>query len=97
MASDDAADDARLIPVPLLFARGRYWMVNPHTRARTPVDHRRRAQTFSRNATLAQLPLPAHSSLRQLLRRGAFGTAAELRSMLANGVAVASLASPPRF
>ncbi|WP_406012202.1 ATP-binding cassette domain-containing protein [Streptomyces sp. NBC_00984] len=82
--------DARLIPVPLLFARGRYWMVNPHTRARTPVDQRR-AQTFSRNATLAQLPLPAHSSLRQLLRRGAFGTASELRSMLANGVAVASL------
>ncbi|MFD9303571.1 ATP-binding cassette domain-containing protein [Streptomyces sp. NPDC060048] len=89
-APDHTAGDVRLIPVPLLFARGRYWMVNPHTRARTPVD-RRRAQTFTENATLAQLPLPPHSSLRQLIRRGAFGTASELRSMLANGVAVASL------
>ncbi|WP_371675127.1 ATP-binding cassette domain-containing protein [Streptomyces sp. NBC_01276] len=95
VASDSDADGgadggARLIPVPLLFARGRYWMVNPHTRARTPVD-RRRADTFGQNATLAQLPLPADTSLRQLLRRGAFGTASELRSMLATGVAVASL------
>ncbi|MFD5513024.1 ATP-binding cassette domain-containing protein [Streptomyces sp. NPDC127051] len=90
-SDDDAATgEANLIPVPLLFARGRYWMVNPHTRARTPVD-RRRADTFGQNATLAQLPLPADTSLRQLLRRGAFGTAAELRSMLATGVAVASL------
>ncbi|MFD9359451.1 ATP-binding cassette domain-containing protein [Streptomyces sp. NPDC060031] len=87
---DEATGEANLIPVPLLFARGRYWMVNPHTRARTPVD-RRRADTFGQNATLAQLPLPADTSLRQLLRRGAFGTAAELRSMLATGIAVASL------
>ncbi|MFB0629084.1 ATP-binding cassette domain-containing protein [Streptomyces sp. AB3(2024)] len=94
-SGDDASGGPRLIPVPLLFARGRYWMVNPHTRARTPVD-RRRAGTFGRNATLAQLPLPADTSLRQLLRRGAFGTASELRSMLATGVAVAalSLATP---
>ncbi|MFI5982167.1 ATP-binding cassette domain-containing protein [Streptomyces sp. NPDC051555] len=90
-SDDDAATGQdHLVPVPLLFARGRYWMVNPHTRARTPVD-RRRAGTFGQNATLAQLPLPADTSLRQLLRRGAFGTAAELRSMLVTGVAVASL------
>ncbi|MER6914750.1 ATP-binding cassette domain-containing protein [Streptomyces sp. NPDC000594] len=94
-AAAGEAGEAGAIPVPLLFARGRYWMVDPHTRARAPVD-RRRAGALGRNATLAQLPLPAGTGLWQLLRRGAFGTAAELRSMLVTGVAVAllSLATP---
>ncbi|MFE7614290.1 ATP-binding cassette domain-containing protein [Streptomyces sp. NPDC057496] len=83
-------EKARPVPIPLLFARGRYWMVNPYTRARTPVD-RRLAAACTRNATLVQLPLPSAGSLWQLLRLGASGTGSELRAVLLNGVVVAAL------
>ncbi|SDZ01412.1 NHLM bacteriocin system ABC transporter, ATP-binding protein [Amycolatopsis xylanica] len=83
-----AGDD--LVAVPLLFSRGRYWTVDPQTRARTAVDAAA-AGAFDESATLPQLPLPAAATLKHLLRWGLLGNTREIRSMLVTGTLVAAL------
>ncbi|MEU5695261.1 ATP-binding cassette domain-containing protein [Actinosynnema sp. NPDC020468] len=75
------------VPVPLVFARGRYHVVDPLTRARTPVD----PSAFADGAAVSHLPLPARARLRDLLRRGFTGNGRDLRGMLVAGVLVAVL------
>ncbi|MGW7041904.1 ATP-binding cassette domain-containing protein [Streptomyces avermitilis] len=91
----DTGEQAGLYPVPLLFVRGTYRAMDPHTRKRTPLD-RRLAATFAHSATLVQPPLPARSSVWRLLRLGGRGCASELRAMSAHAIAVAvlNLATP---
>ncbi|MER7859264.1 ATP-binding cassette domain-containing protein [Amycolatopsis japonica] len=81
--------------LPIVFRRGRYHLVDPLTKARTPVGAAT-AASLEDTATLVRFPLPAKTGMWRLFRAGLAGTGSELRRMLGSGivVAAASLAAP---
>jgi NHLM bacteriocin system ABC transporter ATP-binding protein len=81
--------------VAMVFRRGRYHLLDPFTAAPTALN-RARARTLRPAGTQVQVPLPAGSRPRALLRLALAGIAADVRGLLAAGLlaAILGLAAP---